>query len=375
MPMADVVHMSSAHRPLDPRIHHRECRTLARAGYRVTQIGPAAQDAEAHGVRIRGVPAARSRWDRMTGTARSVYLRAREESAAIYHFHDPELIPVGLRLKAGGARVVYDVHEDLPRQVLEKEWIPSGPLRRLAAPLVRMLEASAGRLVDGVVAASSEIAGRFPPEKTVVVRNFVRLEMVDALEPWPDVPDHPVAIYPGSLTEVRGIREIVSAMEVLGGRVELWLMGSWGTSTAERACRSLPGWRHTRYLGRRPLEEVYRRMKAADVGLHMPYAVGAYSSGLAMKGFEYMACGLPMVMTDEPAKRRTFGDCALFADARDPTSIADRIRTLLQQPDRARRLAERGRKLVEERYSWEREAEKLLELYEELLGGWAKDRR
>jgi glycosyltransferase involved in cell wall biosynthesis len=169
------------------------------------------------------------------------------------------------------------------------------------------------------------------------------------------------------LTEVRGIREIVSAMGLLEGRAELWLMGSWGTPTLEAACRALPGWKHTRFLGRRPLEDVYARMKAASVGLHMPYAVGGYSSGLAIKGFEYMACRLPMVMTDEPAKRQTFGECALFADARHPASIAARIRELLDRPGRARRLGERGRSLVEERYSWAKEAEKLIALYDRLL--------
>lgn len=333
----------------------------------MTEICPGTERGEADGVRILPVRPAGGRWERMTRTTRDVYRRALEEDARVYHFHDPELIPAGLRLKAGGHRVVYDVHEDLPEQVLEKDWIPSRTLRRLAAAAVRPVETVAGRALDGVVATSSEIAARFPAAKTALVRNFVRLDVVDAAEPWTEVPDRAVAIYPGSLTEVRGVREIVSAMEVLEGRVELWLMGSWGTSTAEEACRALPGWEHTRYLGPRPLMEVYRRMKAADVGLHMPYAVGGYSSGLAMKGFEYMACRLPMVMTDEPAKRRTFGECAVFVKAGDPAAIADGIRRVLDRPDEARRRAERGRELVEARYSWDREATKLVEMYQRLL--------
>lgn len=365
---AEVVHLSSAHHPLDPRIHHRECRSLARAGFRVTQIAPGLEEGEVDGVRIRTVPPARGRGERVTRTVTAVFRAAREEPATLFHLHDPELIAVGLWLKVRGARVIYDVHEDLPRQVLDKEWIPSHALRRLAAVALGPVEALIGSMVDGVVAASPEIAERFRAEKTAVVRNFVRLELVDAVDPWPDAPGRPVAIYPGSLTEVRGIPEIVTAMEHLAGRVELWLMGSWGTSTVEDTCRNLPGWEYTRYLGRRPLEEVYRRMKTADIGLHVPHAVGGYSSGLAMKGFEYMASRLPMVMTDEPAKRRTFGECALFADPRDPEAIADRIRRLLDHPVEARTLAQRGRELVENRYSWENEESKLLGLYGRVLG-------
>lgn len=332
-------------------------------------MAPGRKEGEVNGVRIRAVRPAEGRAERMTRTVRDVGRVARREDASLYHFHDPELIPVAVRLRARGRRVIYDVHENLPKQVLDKEWIPSPLLRCLVAGAAGPLEAAAGRVVDGVVAASSEIAERFPRGKTALVRNFVRLEAVDGVEPWTNVPGRPVAIYPGSLTEVRGIREIVSAVGLLDGRVELWLMGAWGTRTLERSCRSLPGWEHTRYLGHRPLEEVYRRMKVADIGLHMPYPVGGYSSGLAMKGFEYMACGLPMVMTDEPAKRQTFGRCAVFADARDPASIADRIEELLDRPEKARRLGQRGRALVEECFSWEREAEKLVELYRKILEG------
>lgn len=368
MASSDVVHVSSVHSPLDPRIHYRECRSLVQAGFRVTQIAPGHEEDEVGGVQIRPVEPALNRKQRMTRTASAVYRAAREEDAQIYHFHDPELMPVGLGLKAGGATVIYDVHEDLPKQVLDKDWIPSGALRRLVATILGPIEGAGTQLLDGVVVASPEIAARFPPKKTALARNFAPLGLVDDAAPEEATGDRAVAIYPGSLTEVRGIREIVSAMELLDGRVELWLMGSWGTATIEQACRGLPGWEHTRYLGRQRLEEVYSRMKTADVGLHMPYAVGAYSSGLAMKGFEYMASGLPMVMTDESAKRQMFGECALFADPQDPGSIADRIRTLLDTPARAHRLAERGRELVEERYSWEREAIKLVRLYERLLG-------
>jgi hypothetical protein len=74
-------------------------------------------------------------------------------NGTVYHFHDPELIPAGLALRLLGKRVIYDAHEDLPRDILFKNWIPRrlrGPVSRLAAAL----EWIAGHALSGIVATT-----------------------------------------------------------------------------------------------------------------------------------------------------------------------------------------------------------------------------
>ena len=91
---------------------------------------------EVGGVRIRPVPKATSRRDRMLRTAWQVYRAALDEKADLYHFHDPELLPIGMLLALRGRKVIYDAHEYLGETARTKRWIP-GPLRRCASEATR----------------------------------------------------------------------------------------------------------------------------------------------------------------------------------------------------------------------------------------------
>src|SRR6185436_13917191 len=123
--MIKVCVMTSAHPVYDARIFHKQCRSLASAGYQVTLIAPGAERGTRDGVQLEPVPLRKNRFTRMLLGPLAVCRKAFQENADLYHFHDPELIPAGLVLRATGKRVIYDIHEDLPRTISYKPYIPT----------------------------------------------------------------------------------------------------------------------------------------------------------------------------------------------------------------------------------------------------------
>src|SRR5262249_10920739 len=119
-----VVHVTSVHSAMDVRILEKECKSLAAHGYEVVLIAPSIHPVQVDGVRVVTVKKPRNRSARLLLTALEVLYLSAQEDADLYHFHDPELIIIGVALKLFmGKIIVYDVHEDLPLQIFKKPWV------------------------------------------------------------------------------------------------------------------------------------------------------------------------------------------------------------------------------------------------------------
>jgi len=302
----------------------------------------------------------------MTRTVWQVYRSAVRADGDVYHFHDPELIPMGFLLRLRGKKVVYDVHEDLPRQILSKHWIPWW-LRGVVAKGAELMEALAARFLDGIVAATPAIAARFPREKTVVVQNFPILSefVVSEVVPYKERP--PYVVYVGGISVIRGIFEMVKAMEHLppNGQATLVIAGEFTPPALEEEVRKLPGWERVQFLGWQTRQQVVSLLGKARMGLVLLHPTPNYIDALPVKLFEYMAAGIPVVASDFPLWRRIVEEasCGLLVNPLDPGAIAEAITWLLEHPEEAEAMGKRGRRAVLEKYNWEKEAEKLIEFY------------
>ena len=361
-----IVHLTSVHPVGDTRILHKEAATLAAAGHQVVLVAAAERETTIRGVRVRAVARPKGRLGRMSWTAAQVLRAALAERADVYHFHDPELIPVGLCLKLAGRRVIYDVHEDISAQIRSKPWIRPG-LRRLVAAAVTALEGGAARLFDAIVIANPLHAPRFPAATTVVVRNLPDLAEFPAAR---EVEREPALMYVGSLTRVRGVFEMVQAMALLPAScpARLWLGGRFAEPDLEAACRAQPGWARVDALGWLDRTQVAERLARARIGVVLLHPTPQHHTSYATKLFEYMAAGLPVVAADLPINREIVDQagCALLVDPLDPAAAARAILWLIEHPAEAEAMGRRGRTAVEQHYTWQTEARALLRLYDRL---------
>ncbi|HLG73742.1 MAG TPA: glycosyltransferase [Chloroflexota bacterium] len=84
---------------------------------------------------------------------------------------------------------------------------------------------------------------------------------------------------------------------------------------------------------------------------------------------EAMASGLPVVATSAPGTTEVVlhGETGLLAQVGDAPAVAHHVRTLLDNPESARRMGVAGRQRVESDFSYEACVGKTVRLYEELL--------
>ncbi len=368
--------LTTVHPPFDTRIFHKQAKTLVEAGYDVTLIAQHERDEVVDGVRIIALPRPRNRFQRIFGLTWRVFRMALRQQADVYHFHDPELLPAGVLLRLfTGKKVIYDVHEDYPRSIRTKLWLPSS-LRGLIAVTFGGFERLLARSVDRVITATDEISRRFSERKTVVVKNYPILTSLKSLSSDPRLSqclnqNDFTLIYVGVLTEIRGIYELVKALEFIDEKykVRLKLLGKFTDQDFPERVRFLTGFAKVDFLGWVPYEEVYQHLREADVGFVLFHPVSNHIRSMPNKLFEYMAAGLPIIASNFPLWKEIVegNECGLTVNPLNPKGIAEAIEYFLEHREERREMGVNGQRAVRDKYNWEGEASKLLASYGRVL--------
>lgn len=363
-----IVHLSSVHERNDTRIFIKQCHSLATASYLTSLVvADGLPDEVINGVNIYGIPKAVGRLKRIMTIPKLLYEKAVDLDADIYQLHDPELIPIGLKLQRLGKKVIFDSHEDVPLQMLNKPYL-SPFLLRLASGAVSLYERYACSKFDGIITATPFIRDKFLKinPNTIDINNFPLIGELDSAVQWEQKRNE--VCYVGGISAIRGVREIIKACGLLQSTTRLNLAGNFSSQEVETEVKTYPGWERVNelgYLNRNEVRDVLGRSIAGLVTLH---PIINYLDALPVKMFEYMAAGIPVIYSSFPLWLKIIegSECGLCVDPLDPKAIASAIDYLVQHPDIARRMGENGRKAVIQKYNWSIEEEKLLNFYREL---------
>jgi glycosyltransferase involved in cell wall biosynthesis len=370
--MSRICILTSVHRPFDIRIFHKQARSLVEGGHDVTLITQEGESQLVDGVRLIALPQPRSRVQRMLGTWRLLRV-AFQERADLYHFHDPELIPVGLVLKLlAGKPLVYDVHEDYPKYILIKHWLPKG-IRRLTAAAFWMIEHFACLFFDAIVAATDDIAGNFRSygQKVVVVKNYPLTVDVPQRQRPLGRQEPAVLVYIGTLSTATGVPQMTKALEHLecDCDVRFRLLGQFAGDGCRQQVEASDHKGQVEYLGWLSQPEVLEHLSRADIGLACLQPVPQFLTSEPNKIFEYMRSGLPIVASNFPLWRRIVegAHCGVVVDPKSPEAIGRAISKLLANPERMRSMADSGQQAVRQIYNWDSQKTVLLDLYADIV--------
>jgi glycosyltransferase involved in cell wall biosynthesis len=365
--------ITTVHRPFDTRIFHKEAKTLAKAGYKVTLIAQHNKNEVVDGINIIALPKPKNRFSRIISLGWKAYKLALKQEADVYHFHDPEFLPWAKRLKnKTGTKVIYDIHEDYITSIKQKRYMPFF-LRKIVSKLINYIESYYSEYLIKIL-AEKYYQSRFPEGYTIlnypVLSNISKRTKDYSLK----LDDNKRVLYTGNVSEDRGAF-IHSELGKFIPFLHVYIVGKCPKETAN---------------------QMYEKAGSSADRLHIDgkgfisfekisayYNTGGWLAGLAIfpftqhycqkeltKFFEYMNAGIPIIASNFTAWKDLIegNNCGICVDPLNSIEILDAIKCLMDNPDKAKAMGENGKNAVREKYNWEIEGSNLVNLYKNLEG-------
>jgi len=225
-----VCHLTTVHEPFDDRIFHKQCRSLLKEGYEVVVIAQHDKDKIAKGINVIALKKSKNRIARIISSTIQIFFCALKQKADIYHFHDPELLPIGVLLKIfSRKKIVYDVHEDYGKQILSKPYLPKWS-RRSISILINLIEYCATGFFDGIITATDDVLKKFSYHKTAVsVKNYPVISYFSEEKNTENKHNNGKVfklVYAGNISKERGVIETIQSLAYIDQPLKLSFYGN-----------------------------------------------------------------------------------------------------------------------------------------------------
>ncbi|MPW26971.1 glycosyltransferase [Alkalibaculum sp. M08DMB] len=366
--MCKVCHITSAHTRYDIRIYSKECTTLANNNYEVILLVNDENDDEfINNIFIMSTKfISKNRLDRFMFSRKKLYLKALEVDADIYHLHDPDLLPLGNKLKLLGKKVIFDSHEDVPAQIKDKQWIPR-IIRNIISNFYRMYEIYSIKNFDAVISVTPHIVDRFLKNNSnsVMITNFPIIEdMVNVERNTANS-----ICFAGGISEQWNHDKVIIAIEKIQGIK--YIIAGKSSKEYISYLEKLPAWDKVDYIGVVPHSEVKNIYDSSIAGMALNYSTQAKKEGTLgnTKLFEFMQAKLPIICSNYKLWKEIMEkyNCGICVDPHNVNEIKEAIEYYINNPQEAIKMGQNGRIAVEEKYNWKTQEVILLQLYKEIV--------
>lgn len=381
MKSTKVCHLACHHKMNDMRIFEKECKSLAKGGFDVTLVGfgDIAKTETIDEVRCITLHCPiKNNLELLRKRNKLIYDTALDVDAALYHIHEPELLPVGMKLKRKGKIVVFDSHEFYGWQLrdnIHKIKIVKVPpyFMRILGKLYMQYEARICKRIDAVIQVCTMngvdyFANRC--KKSLFIRNLPNQN--DYMRKTPVDFSHGISIAMiGGITKERGVTQLVEATYQAGARLSL--AGNFMPKTYQDELKQKPEYQCVDYKGFLNKEGMIALLEQANIGASTLLNVGQYDKidTFPTKVYDYMSMELPVIISNTEFAQRINEKYhfAICVNPNNPDEISKAINWLKTHPEEAIEMGKNGRKAIEEEFNWEKESEKLVDFYKMLLLG------
>ena len=371
--MIRVCHITSVHDTTDTRIFYKECVSLADNNFEVHLIGPnAVEGLEERVTRHSVTNDSKSRFYRATVVAFKVLRKALNVKAKVYHFHDPELIWVGTILRCFGKKVVFDIHENIRSQIRNKDWLP---MKNTISKIYFLCDWWASKLFYLVLADTSyEHMYKKISKNYIILENFPKIDNLRKFSILDRSQLDNGILYVGVVSEQRGIIEIIESLQLLDAQNVNFFFHCVGPidDQFKDMIDSNESYRKIKHkmklYGPLPIYDAYELSLVSKVGLSILHPIGNYIDSLSTKIFEYMSVGLPFIVSNfELYKFVKEENLGILVDPLSAEDIAREITSIFSNPERSEQISRHALKLVNDRYTWRSQEQKLLAFYSKII--------
>ena len=370
-----ICHVSTVHPNSDPRIYYKQVLTLASAGYEVYYITPKEAEIETPpNVHCLYLPRPTGLFSRLKNLLISFKLVLRSR-APIFHFHDPELLLSGVILKIfWRKKVIFDIHELTFDAILYKEYLH--PLiRKPISIFYKFLEMGCIKIFDHIILAEACYSDYYNTNKKTIIQNYIPAKFV--LERPPEsIPRKTVElVYIGSVTNLRGINEMIELANLLQGKIDfrIQIIGEFESSELrekiETQLSDLDLSARVILHGKKLFTKGHEIVEQCQVGLLFMHPIENNLTSLPTKIYEYMSKGLAIIMSDFPNYTEFNSEygSGLNVDIFNLENSVDNIIKFLTDEAGLNSIGKANIINVRDNFIWESQEKELLDVYRKML--------
>lgn len=375
--MAKIFIVSPIHKWDDVRVFKKEAMTLSESGMEVTLYAKSPKDFVKDKIQIRSVSKERQPLFKRIKDQFKLFKILKNGRPDVVHFHNPDTLPLAIISKyVFKYRVIYDTHEDFSKRILMREWIPK-IFRYPIAKSIELLEIMACYLLDDVIVTQDNLKEKYKNKPKVILNAPVisekDFEKSKIISEGLSISNKFKFVYIGGISKSRGIEEFLDAYLIFSEKYgiessEFYLIGPIQVEYLNYL-KSQKKWELVKYLGELPQEEAFAYLIKSDVGICTILDVGDHKNTSANKLYEYQRYMKPFIATDFPKWKKELEHVGsgIFVNPQDKNELSNAMEFLYRNRDECEKMGGKGLEYIEQKFNWDIESKKLLDIYKELL--------